>query len=86
MIEDNTKKVLKYPAFQQFNNTNQEFTVLWSETLQQYMVITEKEIYFQDGIIYPVKELASLKGFSDSMLQMQHTARQVFGAEVKILG
>ena len=86
MNQKNKSEILKYPAFQRFRNTELQLVFMWSDKLNQYMVLTEDGIYFQDGIVYPVQELACIKGFSDSMLKAQHAARKVFGAELKILG
>ena len=76
----------RFIAFNRFKNVSFQFKVMWSEKFNQYMIITEEKIIFDDGIEYLAEELACIKVFSDSMLKAQHAARKVFGAELKILG
>jgi hypothetical protein len=76
----------RFMVFNRFKDADFEFRLMYSATLGHYFVVTEKEIIFDDGVIYKVKELALLMGFSDSELKFQHTGRQVFGDEVRILG
>lgn len=75
----------RYIAFNRFKDSSLEFKVAWSERLNLYVVITEEKIIFADGVEYFIKELATIKGFTDSMLVAQHTARQVFGEDLIVL-
>lgn len=75
----------RFIAFNRFKNVSFQFKVMWSEKFNQYMIITEEKIIFDDGVEYFAEELACIKDFSDSMLRAQHAARKVFGADLKIL-
>lgn len=81
-----TKKniIKKYLAFHRFINSDMEYRLFYSEVLNRYMVITENKIFFDDGVEYEAEELACIKDIPVSMLVTIHSAKKIFGEEVKI--
>ena len=75
----------RFMAFNRFIDTEIDLSLLYSKKLDHFFIVTEDKIYFDDGVEYLVEELASIKGFSDSMLKFQHAGRKVFGDEIKVL-
>ncbi len=81
------KEILdRFIVFNQFKNTALEFKVVWSERLSLYMVITEEEIIFQDGVSYSLEELSKLGIISDQMLEIYHAAKKIFISDLKLVG